>query len=289
MVGGRQSSMASVQAEERTERSQPDVARFYDATRWEYRTFWHSNSMHYGFHASRLEPLSVAIENSNRYYADRLGPSVERVLVVGCGMGGFCRELADRGLDVTGIDLSERALRDADDHVETGAFAVADYHRLPFGDDAFDAVVGIETVCHCVEYALALDELLRVARDRVLVSDGWLTADLDPRDTRCDVRRMLEGWRIDHLSTWSGFESLLEARDLQYDWVDHTDWVLPSSERQVLLSLIGVPLFYLAMLLGLKAEDSYRQAWTLYHQWRCLSRRTMRHGDFLIRVPSDDG
>jgi ubiquinone/menaquinone biosynthesis C-methylase UbiE len=47
---------------------------------------------------------------------------------------------------------------------------VADVHHLPFPDNSFDLVLCLEVLEHVPDSRLGLRELLRVARDHVLVS-----------------------------------------------------------------------------------------------------------------------
>lgn len=106
---------------------------------------------------------------------DRLGlADGARVLDVGCGDGRHMHASAlAAAVDVVGVDLdSERLHRAREDHVAyvadeaNGQFAVAeaDALRLPFPDDAFDAVVCSEVLEHLPDYEGAVDELARVLR-----------------------------------------------------------------------------------------------------------------------------
>jgi ubiquinone/menaquinone biosynthesis C-methylase UbiE len=62
-----------------------------------------------------------------------------RVLDVPCGTGRIARRLAKRGIDVVGVDITERFLEEAR---ATGlAVEKADMRELPFFDEEFDVVV----------------------------------------------------------------------------------------------------------------------------------------------------
>jgi SAM-dependent methyltransferase len=82
--------------------------------------------------------------NEVAFLADALGlvPG-QRVLDVGCGPGRHARALAERGLDVVGVDISQRfidlARQDAPDGVR---FERLDARDLPF-DSEFDAVISL--------------------------------------------------------------------------------------------------------------------------------------------------
>lgn len=94
-----------------------------------------------------------------------------RVLEVGVGEGEISARVRDRypSAEVVGIDLFDPELAAewrARGHV--GAFA--DVTRLPFPDDAFDLVLGIEVLEHVEDPSRALAEVQRVGRDRFLLS-----------------------------------------------------------------------------------------------------------------------
>ena len=94
-----------------------------------------------------------------------------RILEVGVGEGEISSRVRSRypSAEVIGIDLHDDALAAewaARGHV--GAFA--DVTRLPFPDDAFDLVLGIEVLEHVPDPAGALAEVQRVGREHFLLS-----------------------------------------------------------------------------------------------------------------------
>ena len=96
---------------------------------------------------------------------DRLLGSLtdDRVLEVGCGVGHLTKRLADRGVDVTGIDANPNASEVAgSDRVRTMRA-----EALDFEDDAFDTIVSV----HAIEHIPALEAAL-IEMDRVLAPGG---------------------------------------------------------------------------------------------------------------------
>lgn len=95
-------------------------------------------------------------------------PKAKSALEVGCGTGHFTRWLANLGLEVIGLDLSAAMLREAirtRDHPYVRGNTVA----LPFGTDSFDLVAMITTLEFTVDPLLALIEVLRVARNGLIL------------------------------------------------------------------------------------------------------------------------
>jgi SAM-dependent methyltransferase len=93
------------------------------------------------------------------------------VLDAACGEGYGSALLAAAAARVTGVDLSPEAVAHARDRYRLPnlSFEEADCRHLPFGDDAFDAVVSFETLEHLDDH----DGLLREFR-RVLRPGGFL-------------------------------------------------------------------------------------------------------------------
>ncbi len=88
-----------------------------------------------------------------------------RVLVPGCGTGHDVRALAARGLEVTGLDISPRAVTAARSHPAAGReqYLTGDLFALPatFGN-SFDGV--FEHTCFCaIDPALRRDYVKSVA------------------------------------------------------------------------------------------------------------------------------
>ena len=89
-----------------------------------------------------------------------LGDGPGRLLDVGCGTGARTAGLAERGWDVTGVDLSADMLRRAR---ERGLDVIqADAAVLPFDDATFDAVVSTWTHTDVPDFAAVVREVARV-------------------------------------------------------------------------------------------------------------------------------
>ena len=87
-----------------------------------------------------------------------------RVLDVGCGAGGLAQVAAAAGADVTGIDAAASLVAIARERVPEGRFDVGDSQFLPYADDSFDVVTGINSFQYAADPVAALAQARRVAR-----------------------------------------------------------------------------------------------------------------------------
>ena len=136
------------------------------------------------------------------------------VLEVGVGEGEVSSRLAERwpGVEMVGLDLPDDELAA---HWSGGPFhpLFGDVGRLPFLDDAFDLVLAIEVLEHVRFPELALAELARVARSRVVVSvprePVWRAANLARGKYASDL-----GNTPGHVNHWGkrGFVDLVGRR-----------------------------------------------------------------------------
>jgi ubiquinone/menaquinone biosynthesis C-methylase UbiE len=123
-------------------------------------------------------------EKFGREYADKLakrGFRGGKILDVGCGFGATGILLAHRFAEsqVSGVDLSEPLIRMANQGAAAAGlearvrFEIADAHRIPYPDGAFDVVINANMV-HLVEDSVTmLNEIERLLAPsgRVFVAD----------------------------------------------------------------------------------------------------------------------
>ncbi len=114
-----------------------------------------------------------------------------RVLDLGCGLGGYSRALAERGFEVSALDV-------VPDYVERarsiGVDAeLYDGERLPLEDGSVDTVILLEVLEHLDDPAALLREARRVARAGVLVTTPNCTQDFG--DVPVEFSHMLD---VDH-------------------------------------------------------------------------------------------
>jgi len=78
----------------------------------------------------------------------------QKVLDIGCGVGGLSKLLYEAGFEMTGIDPLEDAVNKASENVPGCQFYVASAENIPLPDGVFDAVVLLNSFHHIPQSAL---------------------------------------------------------------------------------------------------------------------------------------
>ncbi len=101
-------------------------------------------------------------DSSHLETVDRLLPlrPGQRVLEVGCGAGHLTRRLAERGIDIIGVDANPQASEIAgSDRVVTMRA-----ETLEFEDDSFDALLSVHAIEHIPSLNEAMTDMARVLK-----------------------------------------------------------------------------------------------------------------------------
>jgi ubiquinone/menaquinone biosynthesis C-methylase UbiE len=128
------------------------------------------------YDATRFYPQEVAARLAAELIRLINVPPGGRMLEIGIGTGRIALPLLAAGVQVTGVDISERmvarlrakyeAERMAEPNREWGALEVAlvDMTALPFAAERFDAAVAVHVLHLVPEWRHALDEVVRVVK-----------------------------------------------------------------------------------------------------------------------------
>jgi len=138
------------------------------------------------------EPLPAALRRYERYLGEQLGLEAgQRVLELGCGVGGPMRHLAqDFDVHVTGVTIVPyQVTRGRELTARAGledrcSFVVGDFNHLELPDSSFDAVYTIEACCHAADRRGPFGEAFRALRPggRFAGYDWALLDAFDPED-----------------------------------------------------------------------------------------------------------
>ncbi|KAM0937629.1 putative sterol 24-C-methyltransferase [Dioscorea sansibarensis] len=146
------------------------VNKFYDLAT-SFQEFGWGESFHFA-HRWEGESLRESIKRHEHYLALQLGlkPGM-KVLDVGCGIGGPLREIARfSSTSITGLNNSEYQIsRGTELNRLAGLsdscnFVKADFMKMPFADNTYDAIYAIEAACYAPDAVACYKEIYRVLK-----------------------------------------------------------------------------------------------------------------------------
>jgi SAM-dependent methyltransferase len=131
----------------------------------EQQRLWGSNPWHWArFAEPHTRPLFEAVLAATSVTAGT------RLLDAGCGSGLLLQLAAARGATVTGLDVSPGLLAAARDRVPDAELWLGDVQELPFPNDFFGAVTGVNAFQFAGDPLAALREAGRVCQPGGLVA-----------------------------------------------------------------------------------------------------------------------
>jgi len=144
-------------------------AREYEADYWDGdRRFGYGG---YRFIEGRWAPVAKALID---IYGLKNG---DKLLDVGCGKGFLLYELKKilPGLEVTGFDISQHGLANADEMVKQNLFTYRAQDPYPYGDNHFDLVISLGALHNLRVYELetAVKEIERVGKNKYIMVEGY--------------------------------------------------------------------------------------------------------------------
>jgi len=92
----------------------------------------------------------------------------QQILEIGCGGGLICEQLAGRGAEMVGLDVSEEALAAARIHAQKSGIGHNLYYQhgyaesLPYADGSFSAIVCCDVLEHVHDLNATIKEIARV-------------------------------------------------------------------------------------------------------------------------------
>lgn len=230
---------------ERSDAYRDLVERYYDLVTDFYERGW-GKSFHF---APRYadETFALAIQRHEHALAARLGLRAgERVLDVGCGVGGPMRAIARlTGARIDGVNTNVGQLARLARHTEREGLTAlcrgvhGDFMRLPCPDASYDAAYAIEATCHAPDRKIVFGEVARA-----LVPGGrfggyeWVVTDRydaeDPRHRELAARicrgnglpRLTDARDVEQALVHAGFVDV-ELRDVAAHGVNGAPWYAP--------------------------------------------------------------
>lgn len=204
------------------------VQEFYDANTWKFVLTGSRRAIHRELWGPGVTNRREALDHVHELVLGELGPGDQRVLDLGCGVGGAALYLAERApVEVVGVSISPEQVRLARRYAGRAGplrgrveFEVADFTALPSDLTGLDLGFAIESFVHADPVATFFVEAARTLRPggALVVVDDFLTgASPDPRldDFRSGWHApgLVSAHRAQELAAHAGLD-LVATRDL---------------------------------------------------------------------------
>jgi sterol 24-C-methyltransferase len=258
------------------------VNAYYELATIFYEWGWGA-SFHFAYRQVK-ESFSESIRRHEYYLAGRLGiSSGEKVLDVGCGIGGPYRNIAQfTKADITGITINEYQVWRANELNKQAGLSSqvrsiqGDFMELPFEAESFDGVYAIEATCHAPVREGVFGEIFRVLKPgRIFACYEWCLTDLYDKDNaeHCKIKKQIEeGDGLPDMCHTSEVVRALKATG--FEVIETRDMALDSNVG-------GIP-WYQPLT---PSYNIFSQRWQFTATGQILTRVALRILEFMRLVP----
>jgi tocopherol O-methyltransferase len=268
-----------------------EIIAYYEDCQIDYEIVWHLKShmsMHYGYYYPDTKRLREALINLNIELA-KFGDIQKNAIVLdaGCGVGGSSIFLAKQYHATTkGITLSEKQVAVASENAKKNkvsdqcSFEVQNYLHTSFSDNTFDVVWAVESSCYAREKLDFLREAFRILKPggKIIVADFFNNDDIPNVDQDPLMKKWVSTWAI---QSYAGVNEFYEKIGLagfeNAQMKDVTKPVAPTIRRLYQASLIGLPVTYVGMLLGLRNKRQTANTWSTYYQYQAYKKNLWKY------------
>lgn len=177
-----------------------------------------SDSGNYKKYTSKNPLMGIVISKFMKDLSEAIAPleDLKRIIDIGCGEGFIVNNL--NRPDITGVDISKKALSIAKQKNPGCNFCTGSIYDLSFKKNSFDLVIATEVLEHLENPDRALKEIKRISKDYCILSV--------PNEPYFRIMNFLRGKNltrfgndIEHLQNWSSGE-FVKLIETQFDVVE---------------------------------------------------------------------
>lgn len=270
---------------------QRKIVDYYQDCEYQYKSFWHLDSclsLHYGFWDSSTKNLKEALLKINEIIASKANlQSSDRVLDVGCGVGGTLIYLAEKfGTKGHGISIAptqvEKAKKHSIQHSVSAkvTFSQSDYMATSLPEACFDVVIALESAFYAQNNTDFLGEAYRLLKKggRLIIADIFRTKSSFDQKNESVIRSLTSAWAINAYTTSTNYlKEMKQAKFKDLSEEDITENILPTAKRLFGGFFLGIGPAKLGQLLGYRNSKQVNNVLSCLYQYQAFKKGLIRY------------
>ncbi len=259
------------------EQNRIEMVDFYNEATEDYE-FWSKDfNMHFGYFIPfKTNPFKrdSMLNEMNRQVLNRLriGTTKNRLIDMGCGMGGTMRYALKHFKNVIayGVTLSNFQVQKGNELLKglNGIILNENYNETSFQSNSFDSAIAIESFCHSGHNFNSLKEMHRLLRPggRFVIADAFLKKDRSQlcKGGKYAYNKLCSHWSLEKLETHTFIKESLEKLGFNNIKVEDVSFRVAPSVLHVPFAIAGFILKKLFNFRKIKRESLHNLKGSFY-------------------------
>ncbi len=236
--------------------------------------------MHYGYWDATVKNHGESLTKRNQFLAEKMKISGgDRILDAGCGVGAISIWLAQKYNDaqITGISIAKEQINKAVGFAKKFKidnnrvnFLERDFLNTSFGNNSFDIIFSIESMCHTENKIDFMKEAYGIlkAGGKLVIGDYFLTKNELSNFEKKILHLHLDGWVVPNMVY--GEKILNDLKAVGFKNVEYSDITANISPSSKIMFKRGVTGLFVDKIIKHKNKVQYANTITCFFQYITL-------------------